>query len=103
MLQLPAGTIETGEAPDEAALRELMEETGVAGEIRTLAGVLDEDNNGQSQRRWIYLVDAPEGLPDEWAFVCDCGVPIRCHWLPFEDATIVAAQQPWLDLARSST
>ena len=102
VLQLPAGTIEVGEAPDDAALRELLEETGVHGEIRVLAGALDEDYEGQGQRRWVYLVDAPEGLPDEWPFACDCGVTIRCHWLPFSDATVVEAQQPWMDLAHST-
>ena len=41
MLQLPAGTVEPDEEPEVAVLRELVEETGVAGAIRSLAGVLD--------------------------------------------------------------
>src|SRR5437764_425445 len=72
-IQLPAGTVEDGEAPETAAARELLEETGVRGEFPRLAGVLDENADGEARRRWVYLFDAPAGLPDEWASTCDCG------------------------------
>lgn len=35
------GELEPGETPAEAAVRELVEETGMVGEFRTLAGALD--------------------------------------------------------------
>jgi 8-oxo-dGTP diphosphatase len=35
------GELETGETPLEAAVRELREETGIAGEFRALVGALD--------------------------------------------------------------
>ena len=100
MLQLPAGTIEPEEAPELAVVRELEEETGVQARPKLLAGVRDEEWEGQARRRWVYVFDAPEGLPDEWPYACDCGQPIRCFWLAFETAEIVTPQQPWLDLAR---
>jgi ADP-ribose pyrophosphatase YjhB (NUDIX family) len=100
MLQLPAGTVELGEAAEAAAVRELHEETGVEARLVSLAGVRDEERDGEARRRWIYLLDAPEGLQDEWPYKCDCGADIRCFWLRFEDAEIVAPQQPWMELAR---
>jgi ADP-ribose pyrophosphatase YjhB (NUDIX family) len=38
---LPKGHIEAGETPEEAALREVREETGIAGEIVAELGVID--------------------------------------------------------------
>ena len=101
MTQIPAGTVEPNEPPDVAAVRELLEETGVRGQLVALAGVRDEEREGEKRRRWVFLLRGPEGLLDEWPFTCDCGVPTRCHWLPLDQAEIVAHQQPWLELARS--
>lgn len=102
MVQLPAGSIEEGEAPEHAAMRELCEETGVRASSKLLAGVCDEDWQGEARRRWVFLFDSPDGLPEEWPFTCDCGVAIRCFWLPLETAEIVAPQQTWLQIARES-
>jgi 8-oxo-dGTP pyrophosphatase MutT (NUDIX family) len=38
---LPKGHIESGETPEEAALREVMEETGIESEIARALGVID--------------------------------------------------------------
>lgn len=38
---LPKGHIEVGETPEQAALREVMEETGIESEISRLLGVID--------------------------------------------------------------
>ncbi|HEX5369446.1 MAG TPA: NUDIX domain-containing protein [Dehalococcoidia bacterium] len=100
MVQLPAGTIEPDEAPEEAVMRELREETGVQAHSPLLAGVRDEDWQGEARRRWVYLLKAPPALADEWPFKCDCGADIRCYWLPLPTAAIVEAQQPWLEVAR---
>ena len=102
MVQLPAGTVEAHEEPEAAVVRELLEETGVEAEVLALAGVLDEVREGEARRRWIYLLAAPTGLPDEWPFHCDCGVATRCYWLPFERGAVMKEQQPWLELAREA-
>ena len=115
-VQLPAGTVEEGEEPADAAVRELAEETGVTGaEVIALLGVLDEPSPEAysahtrvwapllvARRRWIYQLEAKVPSLDQWAFTCDCGAPIECHWLPLYRAVLDPAQQPWLDLARSA-
>lgn len=99
MVQLPAGTIEPDEAPEAAAVRELFEETGVEVLTGALAGIRDEEWEGQARRRWVYLFDAPDNLPDEWPFNCDCGADTRCHWASLA-AQIFEPQQPWLEMAK---
>ena len=101
MVQVPAGTVEPGEAPEVAVVRELMEETGVQGELIALAGVRDEEWEGELRRRWIYLMRPLEPTLDAWDYYCDCGAPIVCHWLSFEDAEIASVQQPWIEVARA--
>ena len=101
MVQFPAGTIEPGEAPENAVIRELMEETGVEGRIVDLAGILDQEWKGVLWHRWIYMIEPIGDVKDEWPYHCDCGVPIQIRWELFETATIHEAQTPWLEIGRS--
>ena len=114
-VQLPACTIDYGEDPADAALRELIEETGVMGaEVRALLGILDEpapesysaDTRTHAplppRRRWVYHLEATLPPPDRWTSTCDCGAAIECYWLPLASAELHPLQQPWLDLARSA-
>lgn len=53
---LPGGGIDFGELPTEAVLRELTEETGLTGEIESLAGV----------ESWVRRGPVPGGVGDDF-------------------------------------
>lgn len=55
MLEFPAGFLEAGEDPREAAMRELEEETAYCAAGYELAGVLEPNGSLQSNRLWIYV------------------------------------------------
>lgn len=101
LVQLPAGTIERGEDPDVAVLRELREETGVNGRLLDLAGVLDHTWCNEFFRRWIYIVESTADLPDQWPYHCDCGIPTLCRWIPFQSETINQPQMEWIEVGRA--
>lgn len=96
--QVPAGTVDPGEAPDAAADRELFEETGLRDLPRL--GMLDARGwmnpaSGNLHLRRVYHYHA-EAAPDAWDHVAtgssdENGKVFRCRWLPIEEARRVLA------------
>lgn len=54
-LELPSGHIDPGENPEEAARRELLEETGYKASIMEFLGCLMPDAGRLSNRLWCYF------------------------------------------------
>jgi len=68
-IQVPGGTVEDGEAPEEAVMREATEETGLTGlQMETLLGQVDRwiAELQQWHRRWFYHLTAVGPLPERW-------------------------------------
>lgn len=75
-IQVPAGTMEAGECPEDAVLREAFEESGLEklGIVRQL-GVFDyyAPSSNQYHRRHVYLLESQELLPDQWSHAVTSG------------------------------
>src|SRR4051812_18676217 len=54
-LELPSGHVDPGERPEDAARRELLEETGFAAEELELLGILVPDVGRLANRMWCYF------------------------------------------------
>ena len=65
---IPGGHIKLGEKNEEAAEREILEETGIKVKVTNLAGILDKimyDDNGELEYHYVlinYYVEQIEGL-----------------------------------------
>lgn len=86
-VQVPGGGVETGEEPEEAALRELAEETGLVVERAPihLESRLWATGEAPSRIRHYFWVNAPSDTPDRWSHVVSRGAEDHgmLFWLSF--------------------
>lgn len=70
-IQVPAGTLEAGESPEEGVLREAFEETGLSGlivdcflgeQVRDMSEFVP----GEINHRYFYHLRCPGNPPDSW-------------------------------------
>jgi 8-oxo-dGTP diphosphatase len=102
-IQMPAGTIEPGELPAAAALREASEETGLTGlRIVDYLGATEYDMRPYQDviqvRHFFHLAVDSDEVPERWhAYEGGDGTsaPIRfeLYWLPLRQAHVVSAGQ----------
>ena len=59
-LEIPAGHVERGQSPEDAARVELVEETGYTATSVRLVGCLRPDTGRLANRMWIYFAEVAE-------------------------------------------
>jgi 8-oxo-dGTP pyrophosphatase MutT (NUDIX family) len=101
-IQVPAGSIRNGESPDDAALREAREETGLTDfKIVRKLGETEYDISPyrfEIQRRHVYQLELGEETPERWASQEDHDgkqepTHFECFWIPVEAAHILQSGQ----------
>jgi ADP-ribose diphosphatase len=86
-LELPSGHVDRQESPEDAARRELLEETGFAGPRMELLGTLVPDVGRLANRMWCYF--ASDVHPSEAPHEREAGVTVVV--LPEQEALRRAA------------
>ena len=112
-LQVPAGTVESGETPTAAVLRELREETGLSefGEPEHL-GVADFDmssfGRAETHRRHFFRVPLTQLAPERWRHIETSGGTavaevFEFYWVAIGAVpTLAAGQGAYVDALQSA-
>jgi 8-oxo-dGTP diphosphatase len=96
-IQVPAGTVEEGETPAEAVLREAEEEVGLTGlTVERYIGAFPyfHPYRQELQRRHVFHLTRSHPLPDTWEHRVlgrgeDRGMCFRCFWMDMQTAARV--------------
>ena len=100
--QVPAGTVEDDEAPAEAVVREVQEETGVAARVVRELGTLDAIAPKGEPRRNHFFELATDETRDEWEHVVhggggDDGLVFVCRLVPLRPPPALIADADFIE------
>ena len=103
--QVPAGTVEPGEAIEAALWRELLEESGLAaGDLRLMGKLAAHTDAARGQQRHVFQLSAAGPLPDRWRHRVggegeDNGLHFDYYWLDLTpDLRLEGWQGEWLGM-----
>jgi 8-oxo-dGTP pyrophosphatase MutT (NUDIX family) len=100
--QVPAGTVEDDEAPSDAVVREVQEETGLTARVMRELGTLDAIAPKGEPRRNHFFALSTDDTRDEWEHVVhggggDDGLVFVCRFVPLEPAPELIADADFLE------
>ena len=98
-IQVPAGGIDPGEDPADAALRETKEETGVTARIVASLGVFHYDMapyRDEIQRCHAFHLEPVGDVRERWRGGESDDLPFDCFWIPLADGHVLAGGQATL-------
>lgn len=98
-LELPAGHVEAGETPEQAARKELIEETGYEADNLVLLGKLSPSTARFTNRMWVFFAEDARPSPNAAGFreagldlvLYDRGIPALLREPEFYSAPTCAA------------
>lgn len=109
-IQVPAGGVETGEALEEAAVREVQEETGIEN-ARIVRKLTEEKNEAGNANNHVFHLIAPADLANTWNWLTNDyhseehrargeRLVFRLFWIDIAQGAdlLAGGQGRWLDL-----